>query len=89
MQALLIALVDLVHTVISSYILVVIVSVILSFVRPDPYNPIVSFIYQITEPLFSWLRGRFPFLLIGDFDVSPVVVILGLKFIDTFLINLV
>ncbi len=89
MHALLIAFVALIHQIISIYILVVIVAVILSFVRPDPHNPIVQFIYQVTEPLFSFLREKFPFLLVGNFDISPIVVILGLQFIDTFLVNLV
>jgi len=61
----------------------------LSFVNADRYNPIVQFIHQITEPVFNWLRIRFPYLIVGSFDLSPLVVILGLQFIDTFLINLV
>ena len=89
MHALLVAFVALIHQVINIYILVIIVAVILSFVRPDPHNPIVEFIYQITEPLFNWLRRKFPYLMVGNFDLSPVVVILGLQFLDTFLINLV
>jgi len=89
MRALLVAFVALIHQIINIYILVVIVAVILSFVRPDPHNPIVQFIYQITEPLFNWLRRKFPFLMVGNFDLSPLVVILGLQFIDTFLVNLV
>jgi YggT family protein len=89
MRALLIAVVSLIHTVISLYSLIVFIAVILSFFRPDPTNPIVQFIYQITEPLFEWLRRKFPFLVVGNFDLSPLAVILGLQFIDTFLINLV
>jgi YggT family protein len=89
MRAILIAFVNLFHQIINLYILVVIAAVILSFVRADPLNPIVQFIHQVTEPAFAWLRKRFPFLLVGNFDLSPLVLILGLQFIDTVLVNLV
>jgi YggT family protein len=89
MHALLKAFVLLFHQIINLYILVVIVAVVISFVNADRHNPIVQFIYQITEPVFSWLREKFPQLVIGNFDLSPLVVIFGLQFIDTFLINLV
>jgi YggT family protein len=89
MRALIVALVVLIHQIINIYLFVVVVAVILSFFRPDPTNPIVQFIYQVTEPLFAWLRRKFPYLVVGNFDLSPLVVILGLQFIDTFLMNLV
>ena len=89
MHALLKAFVLLFHQIINLYILVVIVAVVLSFVNADRHNPIVQFIHQITEPVFVWLRRKFPYLVVGNFDLSPLVVILGLQFIDTFLINLV
>jgi YggT family protein len=89
MRALMIAFIQLAHQIINLYILVVIVAVVLSFVSADPYNPIVQFIRQVTEPVFNWLRNKFPMLMVGNFDLSPLVLILGLQFIDTVLINLV
>ena len=51
MSALLYALVQTLHTVINLYIWIVIIASLLSFVRPDPYNPIVQVLYRLTEPV--------------------------------------
>jgi len=89
MSALIVALVQLIHTVITIYIWIIIIAALFSFVRPDPYNPIVKFIYQITEPLFAWVRKTFPFVLISGMDLSPLVILLALQFLDTFLMRAV
>ncbi len=53
------------------YKYVLLASVILSWVNPDPYNPIVRFIYRITEPLLSRIRRHMPNT--GALDLSPLV----------------
>ena len=87
MNALLFALVQTVHTVITLYIWIVIISALLSFVRPDPYNPIVQTLYRLTEPVYAWIRRKFPFVLMGGIDLSPLVIILALQFLDTFMMR--
>jgi len=87
MNALLYSIVQLLHTVINLYIWVVIISALLSFVRPDPRNPIVQILYRLTEPAYMFLRRRVPFLVMGGMDFSPLVIILGLQFIDTFMMR--
>jgi YggT family protein len=87
MSTIIIALVQLVHTVINIYIWIVIISALFSFVRPDPYNPLVKFIYGVTEPAFRWIRRKAPFVVISQMDLSPLVLLLGLQFIDTILIR--
>jgi len=87
MNALLYAIVQLIHTVINLYIWIVIIAALLSFVRPDPYNPIVQTLYRLTEPVYGWLRRKMPFLIISGIDLSPLVIILGLQFIDTFMMR--
>jgi YggT family protein len=67
---------------------VVFVSAILSFVRPDPYNPIVQTIYKLTEPVFDFVRKKIPFVAIGGIDLSPLVILLGLQFIDNIILQL-
>ena len=88
MSALLYALVQTIHMVITLYIWIVIIAALLSFVRPDPYNPIVQTLYRLTEPVFAGIRKKLPFVVIGGIDLSPLVVIFGLQFLDIFLMRL-
>ena len=81
------ALLQIVHTVINIYIWIVIISALLSFVRPDPYNPIVQTLYRLTEPVYAWIRRRFPFVIMGGIDLSPLVIILALQFLDIFMMR--
>ena len=89
MNALIFSIAQLAHTIINLYIMVIIVSAILSFVRPDPYNPIVQVIYRITEPVFDFIRNKFPFVVFSGIDLSPLVILLTLQFLDTFMMRAV
>ncbi len=89
MSALIIALVQLIHTLITIYSWIVVIAALFSFIHPDPYNPLVRFIRQITEPVFRWIRHKLPFVVVSGMDLSPVVILLGLAFLDTFLMRLV
>jgi len=79
--------VQLLHTVINIYIWIIIISALLSFVRPDPYNPVVRAIYSLTEPVFEWVRRTMPFVMLSGIDLSPLVVLLALQFVDTLMIR--
>jgi YggT family protein len=68
------------------YMWIVIISALLSWVNPDPYNPIVRFLYALTDPVFRRVRRVVGFRL-GVIDISPVVVILAIYFIKYFLIQ--
>ncbi len=81
------ALAFVVDSVLTIYFWIVIISAILSWVRPDPYNPIVRFIYSITEPVFYRIRKWIPFVFIGGLDLSPIVVILVIEFLKIFLVQ--
>ena len=65
---------------------VVIARAILSWVSPDPYNPIVRFIHKITEPVLYPIRRRIP-LSFGGIDFSPIIVLLAVIFLQRFLVN--
>ena len=67
------------------YMYVIIARAILSWVNPDPYNPIVSFLYRATEPVLERVRRVLPNL--GGLDLSPIIIILGIYFIQKFAIN--
>ncbi len=89
MQALIYALVSTISMVINIYIWIIIIAALLSFVRPDPSNPLVQAIYSLTEPVFRWVREKLPFVVVGTVDLSPIVIILALQFINIFLWKLI
>lgn len=82
---LLTALGNLVDLVIQVYIIVIVVRALISWVSPDPYNPIVRFLYRVTEPVLRPIRHRLPTVAMG-LDLSPVVVILILMLLQRFLV---
>ena len=65
---------------------VIIIRALLSWVNPDPYNPIVQFLNSITEPVLYRVRQLIPMSNIG-IDFSPIVVILVIIFMQSFLVN--
>ncbi|OEU70673.1 MAG: hypothetical protein BA863_15055 [Desulfovibrio sp. S3730MH75] len=69
------------------YMWVVIISALISWVNPDPYNPIVSFLRRATEPVFAKVRHHIPFSVIGGIDLSPIIVILALQMLDIVLVG--
>ncbi|RXJ98351.1 hypothetical protein CRU98_09935 [Arcobacter sp. CECT 8986] len=66
---------------------VIIISAILSWVRPDPYNPIVQMLYRLTEPAYALIRRVIP-TVFGGMDLAPVILIFILIFLETFLSKL-
>jgi YggT family protein len=64
----------------------IIARALLSWVNPDPYNPIVRFLYNVTEPVLSFLRRRVP-LVFGGLDLSPLLVIFAIVFLRIFLVQ--
>src|SRR4030042_378361 len=68
------------------YQLIVIVAALISWVNPDPYNPIVRFLHAVTEPVFRPIRRLIGYRL-GPVDISPMVVILGIMFVKYFIIQ--
>jgi YggT family protein len=76
-----------VHSLLTIYIWVIIIAALLSWVRPDPYNPIVQFLTRITEPAYYFVRRLMPTTFNG-IDLAPLIIIIGLQVIDVVLINL-
>ncbi|OAG26880.1 YggT family protein [Thermodesulfatator autotrophicus] len=66
------------------YMWIIIIRALLSWVNPDPYNPIVRFLYGITEPVLSRIRRFVPPM--GGIDLSPLVAILIIIFLQQFLV---
>jgi YggT family protein len=63
---------------INIYIWVLIIAALLSFVNPDPYNPIVQFLHRITQPAYIFVR-RFMRTDFNGLDIAPLVLIIGLQ----------
>ncbi|MBQ4567867.1 MAG: YggT family protein [Desulfovibrio sp.] len=64
------------------YFWVVIIACVLTWVRPDPYNPIVRALRTMTEPVFYRVRKWLPFTYANGFDFSPVIVLLAIELIN-------
>ncbi|RMD69377.1 MAG: YggT family protein [Gammaproteobacteria bacterium] len=77
----------LVNTLFGLYILAIMLRLIAQWVRADFYNPVVQFLYTVTEPAIRPLRSVMP--LRGPIDWAGVTVILGLQLIKLFLIGLI
>lgn len=67
-------------TLLSAYIWVIIITALLSFVNPDPYNPIVQFLYRITNPAYALVR-RYIRTDISGLDFAPLIIIIALQVI--------
>lgn len=74
-----------IDVILSLYMYVVIGRAIISWVNPDPYNPIVRFLHQATEPVLSRVRRVLPYL--GGIDLSPLIVILTIYFLKEFVVR--
>jgi len=89
LSIILMKLVQLVSTLLNLYMWVVIISALLSWVNPDPYNPIVRFLRNITDPVYARIRRLMPFIVVGGMDLSPVVVIVAVQILGALLDKLV
>jgi YggT family protein len=72
--------------VLEIYMWIIIIRALLSWVNPDPYNPIVQFLNSITEPVLYRVRQLIPMSGMG-IDFSPIIVILVIIFLQAFLVN--
>ncbi|MBI5328127.1 MAG: YggT family protein [Deltaproteobacteria bacterium] len=67
------------------YMWIIIIRALISWVNPDPYSPIVRFLYQATEPVLYPIRRKLPFM--GGIDLSPIIVLLVILFLQVFLVK--
>jgi len=83
---LLLATANILDIILDIYKWVIIIAALISWVNPDPYNPIVRFLYSVTEPVLRPIRRLIGFRL-GPIDISPIIAILAIVFIQKFLIS--
>jgi len=82
----LIALAQVLDIVLWAYMWIVVARALVSWVNPDPYNPIVRFLYAVTEPLLYRIRRALP-VYAGGIDISPLIVFVGVIFLQRFLVR--
>ena len=68
------------------YMWIIIGRSLISWVNPDPYNPIVQFLYRATEPVMAPIRRWLPLRNMG-IDISPIIVIVVIIFLQSFLLK--
>ena len=76
---------NLIDFILSAYMWIIIGRAIISWVNADPYNPIVRFLHEVTDPLLSQIRRFLP-MSAGGIDFSPMVLIVFIIFLQSFLV---
>ncbi len=69
-------------TILFLYMWIIIIRALLSWVNPDPWNPIVQILIRLTEPVLFTIRQRIPFSFVGGIDFSPIIAILIIMFLQ-------
>ena len=83
---LLVAVAKVLDIALTIFMWIIIARAILSWVSPDPYNPIVRFIHNITEPVLYQVRRKIP-LSFGGMDFSPIIILLAVIFLQQFVVR--
>lgn len=83
---LIMAIAKILSIILSIYMWVIIIRAVVSWVNPDPFNPIIRVLYQVTEPVLWRMRKILP-LQFGGIDFSPFLLVLVIIFLQQFLVN--
>ncbi len=79
------AVAQIIDLVLTIYTWIIVIRAVLSWVNPDPYNPIVRMLYRVTEPVMAPVRRWIPLRGLG-IDLSPVIILLAIVFLQRFLV---
>lgn len=85
-ENLIVALAKIIDLALTVYIWIIIARALISWVNPDPYNPIVTFLYRATEPVLAPVRRLIPIKGLG-IDIAPIIVIMIIYFLQMFLVK--
>lgn len=81
------ALATLLNVIFTVFYWLILIRALISWVNPDPYNPIVQFLYKTTEPILYPIRRMLPFQFNVGIDISPIIAFLLLIFLKSFLVR--
>ena len=81
---LIIGLLQLINGLLYAYMWIIIAAAVLSWVKPDPYNPIVQMLYRLTQPAYDLVRRFIPTMFNG-IDIAPIVLIIGIQVLQLFI----
>jgi YggT family protein len=81
------AVINTLYAMLELYKWVVIIAALISWVQPDPHNPIVQILRRLTEPAYTFLRRYIPTTFNG-IDLSPIIVIFAIFFLQQLLISI-
>ena len=73
--------------VLNLYMWIVIIAALITWVQPNPHNPIVRFLWNVTEPVYRVIRRYIP-TTFGGFDIAPLLLILIIQFLQIFIKNI-
>ncbi|ARR00843.1 MULTISPECIES: YggT family protein [Campylobacter] len=82
-----ISVVDILDIVIKAYMFVIIAAALISWVRPDPFNPIVQLLYRLSAPAYGLIRKLKIPTAFGGIDIAPIIILLSLEFISRFVLG--
>lgn len=82
-----ISVVDILDIVIKAYMFVIIAAALISWVRPDPFNPIVQLLYRLSAPAYGLIRKLKIPTTFGGIDIAPIIILLSLEFISRFVLG--
>ena len=81
------ALASVLNVVLTLIYWLILIRALISWVNPDPYNPIVQFLYKVTEPILYPIRKMLPLNFGIGIDISPIIAFLVLIFLKSFLVR--
>jgi YggT family protein len=84
LAAALLAIPELISLIINIFLFAVLIQVIISWINPGSYNPAISLIHSLTEPMLGSVRRRMPEM--GGLDLSPMAVMVGLVVLEMLLV---
>ncbi|PIP21250.1 MAG: hypothetical protein COX40_00340 [Candidatus Omnitrophica bacterium CG23_combo_of_CG06-09_8_20_14_all_40_11] len=83
----LIAIAKVLDVVFSILYWLILIRALISWVNPDPYNPVVQFLYKATEPILYPIRKILPLGLRFGIDISPIIAFFAIMFLKSFLVR--
>jgi YggT family protein len=76
-----IGLISLIMNLLHIYSFIIIAAALITWVQPNPYNPIVQFLRRVTEPVLRPVRGLVPPEKLGGLDISPLIVLVVIEYV--------